>query len=102
METSTSLLPRANPRHFYFEDGVVQIPAPTGENGVQMPDPIVGFVCQMPHLKNNCRRLVSAVVKLVYIRGTQKHKFKMHGKLLYTLATWYTVRFKNYKHILIS
>ena len=28
-----------------FEDQIVQIPAPSGQNSVQMPYPVVGFVC---------------------------------------------------------
>ena len=28
------------------EDWIVQIPSPSGQNGVQMLDPIVGFVCK--------------------------------------------------------
>ena len=34
------------------------------------------FVCQMPLLKNNRRRLLSSVIKLVYIRGTQRRQLK--------------------------
>ena len=30
-----------------FENWIVQIHAPSGQNGVQMPYPIVGFVCEM-------------------------------------------------------
>ena len=50
-----------------FEDWIAQIPAPYGQNGVQMPYLIVGFVCQMPLLKNNRRRLLSSLTKLVYM-----------------------------------
>ena len=32
---------------------IVQIPTRSGQNSVQVPYPIVGFVCQMPLLKNN-------------------------------------------------
>ena len=46
-----------NMREFWtFKDWVVQIPAPSGQNGVQVPYHIVGFVCQMPFLKNKCER----------------------------------------------
>ena len=31
-----------------------------------MPYTIVRFVCQMPFLKNNCRRLLSSLIKFVY------------------------------------
>ena len=50
-----------------FEDWIVQIPAPSGQTNVQMPDPIVGFVYQMPPPpKKNRRRLLSSVIKLGY------------------------------------
>ena len=48
-----------------FEDWIVQIPAPSGQNGVQMPYPIVGFVCQTL-LKSNRRRLLLSEIKLLY------------------------------------
>ena len=47
-----------------FEDWIIQFPVPLGQNSVQMPYTIVGFVCQMPLLKNN-RQLLSSLVKLV-------------------------------------
>ena len=50
-----------------FEDRIVQIPGPSGQNGFQMSYPNVGFVCQMVFLKNNCCRLLSSLIKLVYI-----------------------------------
>ena len=40
----------------------MQISAPSGENSVQMPHPTVGFVCQMPLLRNNRRRLLSFLI----------------------------------------
>ena len=47
-----------------FEDRMVQIPA-LSLNGVQMPYPIVGFICQMPLLKSSRRQLQSsALIKL--------------------------------------
>ena len=39
---------------------------PSGQNGVQMPNPIVGFVSQMPLFKNNRLRLLLSLIKLVY------------------------------------
>ena len=30
-----------------FENWIAQIPAPSGQNGVQMPYPTVGFVCEI-------------------------------------------------------
>ena len=46
----------------------LQHPAPYGQNGVQMPYLIIGFVCQMPlDLKNNRCRLLSSLTKLVYM-----------------------------------
>ena len=40
--------PGQSPGIWTFEDWIVQIPAPSGQNSVQMPHPIVEFVCQMP------------------------------------------------------
>ena len=40
---------------------------------LKMPYPIVGFVCQLPLLKNN-RWFLSSVIKLVYIRGTRIYR----------------------------
>ena len=36
-----------NPGIWTFENWIVQIPVPSGQNGVQMPHPIVGFVCEI-------------------------------------------------------
>ena len=58
--------PGQTPGIWTFEDWIVQIPAPSGQNGVPMPHLIVGFVCQMPLLKNNGRWLLSSLIKLVY------------------------------------
>ena len=58
-----------------FEDWIVQFPVPLDQNSVQMPYPIVGFVCQMPLLKNN-RQLLSSLVKLV-----DKHTNMSHAHL---------------------
>ena len=44
LETSTSPPPPL-PGIWTFEDWIFQIPAPSGQNGVQMTYPIVGFVC---------------------------------------------------------
>ena len=65
-ETSTSLLPGQTPGIRSFEDWIVQIPTRSGQNGVQMPYPIVGFVGQMLLFKNNCSRLLSSLIGLVY------------------------------------
>lgn len=46
-----------------FEDWIVQINAPSKQNVVQILHPIVGFVCEVPLLKNNRRRLVSSLIK---------------------------------------
>ena len=61
-ETSTSR-PQSGqgPGIWTFDDWIVQIPGPSGQNGVQIPHLIVGFVCQMPLLKNSRRRLLSCV-----------------------------------------
>ena len=39
--------PGQTPGIWTFENWIVQIPAPSGQNGVQMPYPIVGFVCEI-------------------------------------------------------
>ena len=57
--------------------GSFQIPAPSGQNSVQIPYPIVEFVCQMPLLKNNRCPFLSSVIKLVHIPCMRRHKFKM-------------------------
>ena len=60
LETPTSSPQRAKPEHYW----IVQIPAPLGQNIVQMPYPIVGIVGQMSLLNNKRRRLLSSM-KLV-------------------------------------
>ena len=52
--------PPGKPRAFELLK-IVQILAASRQNGVQMPYSIVGFVCQMPLLKNNCRRLFKII-----------------------------------------
>ena len=42
----------------FNEVWLVQITGPLGQNCVQMTYPIIGFVCQMPLLKRNRRRLL--------------------------------------------
>ena len=49
-----------------FEDWIVQVPAPSGQNGVQMPYPIVGFVCHTL-LKKNRRRLLLSLIKTFFV-----------------------------------
>ena len=61
-----------------LEYWIVQIPAPSGQNGVQMPYPIVGFVGQMPLLKSNCRKLQSSLIRLVF-RRERRNKFKIES-----------------------
>ena len=39
--------PGQTPSIWTFENWIVQIPAPSGQNGVQMPYPSVGFVCEI-------------------------------------------------------
>ena len=54
------------------------------------------FLCQMPLLKNNCRRFLSFVIKLVYIRGTQRHQFKRESYFRRWLrGTLYALRTRN-------
>ena len=65
--------PGQGPATSTFEDWIVQIPGPCGQNSVEMPYPIFGFVYQMPLLKNTRRRLLSSLMKLLYICGTGRH-----------------------------
>ena len=58
--------PGQSPGIWTFEDWIIQISAPSGQNSVQMLYPIVGFVCQMPILKNNRRRLLLSLIELVH------------------------------------
>ena len=58
--------PEQTPGIWTFEDWIVQIPAPSGQNGVQMPYPIVGFVCHTL-LKNNRCRLLSSLIKTFFV-----------------------------------
>ena len=88
------------PAIWTLEDWIVQIPAPYGQTGVQMPYLIVGFVCQMPLLKNNRRRLLSSLIKLVYVfrdplydgaiftrlELLQKHNFNIE-----TIRKWFEI-----------
>ena len=39
--------PRKNPGFWTLENWIVHISAPSGQNGVQMPYPIIGFVCEI-------------------------------------------------------
>ena len=69
-----------------FEDWIVQIPSLSGQNGVQMPDPIVGFVCKEQSLsapvvcKKACEHLRYAETSL------------QDGKLFKMLAMQHTIR----------
>ena len=54
-----------HPQGKTFDDWIVQIPAPWAKMVIQMP---VGFVRQIPLLKNNRRRSLSSVIKSVNTR----------------------------------
>ena len=41
-------------------------PLSSGQSGIHMTYPIGRFICQTLLLKNNCLRLLSSLVKLVY------------------------------------
>ena len=59
--------PRANPGYLKFWRFDRPIPPPPlGQDGVQIPYPIVGYVCQMPFLKNNRCQLLSSLMQLLY------------------------------------
>lgn len=70
-----------------FEDWIVQILVPASQNSVQIPYPIVGFVCQMPLLKNN-RQLLSSLVKLVDKHTNMSHDH-LHDDAIYKNTTLY-------------
>ena len=79
-----------------FKIGSLQIPAPLGQNGVQMPYLIVAFCLSNALLKNNRRRFLSSVIKLVFIRGTQRHQFKRESYFKRWLrGTPYALRTRN-------
>ena len=55
----------------------------------------------MPLLENN-RRFLTPVIKVVYIRGTQRHQFKMENHFTRWLrGTLYALRTRN-KYSLVS
>ena len=66
LETSTSAPLGQSPAIRTFEDWIVQIPAPLGQNGVQMPYPIVGFVSHTL-LKNNRCRLLPSLIQTFFV-----------------------------------
>ena len=65
-----------------FKIGSFKFPPPRVKMGFKCPTLSSHFVCQMPLLKNNRRRFLSSVIKLVYIRGTQRYKFSSRGKAI--------------------
>ena len=56
--------PGQTPGIWTFEDWVVQIPAPLGQNCVQIPHPSTGFDRQMPLLKIKCFQWSTNVAKI--------------------------------------
>ena len=67
LETSTpSPLPQTKPRHLNIWRLERSNSRPSDQNSVQMPYPIVGFVCQMHLLKSNRRRLLLSLIKHMY------------------------------------
>ena len=78
IETSTSP-PLRKPRAFeLLKTGSFKFPPPRGQNGVQIPYPIVGFVSQIPLLKSNRLRLLST---LLFIHSFFIHSFFIHSLL---------------------
>ena len=73
LDTSTSPppTPEQSPGIWTFEDWIVQISASLGTNSVQMLYPIAWFLCKMPLLKWNPRRLLSSLIKLAYMKTHQ-------------------------------
>ena len=70
--------PPGKPRAFeLLKIGWFKFPPPRAKMVFKCPTLSSDFVCQMLLLKSNCRRFLSSVIKLVYIRGTRRHQFKM-------------------------
>ena len=59
-----------------FKIGSFKFPPPRAKMVFKCPTLSSHFVCQMPLLKKNHRRFLSSVIKLVYIRGTQRYQLK--------------------------
>ena len=100
IETSTSPPPPpppGKPRAFeLFKIGLFKFPPPWAKMVFKCPTLSSHFVCQMPLLKNNRRRFLLSVIKLVYIRGTQRHQFKRGSYFTRWLrATLYALRTRN-------
>ena len=62
----------------FLKIGSFKFPPPRPKMVFKCADLSLDFVCQMPLLKNR-RRSLSPVKKPVYIRGTQRHQFKMES-----------------------
>ena len=72
--------PPRKPRAFeLLKIGSFKFPPPRAKMVFKCPTLPLDFVCQMPLLKKNRRRFLTSVIKLVYIRGTQRHQFKMES-----------------------
>ena len=67
-----------------FEDWIVQIPAPSGKNGVQMPYPVVGFVCLSPTFED---LFCKPVARKCYISSFKLFQLAQ-TRVLWLLATW--------------
>ena len=76
--------------------GSFKFPSPRAKMVFKCPTLSSDFVCQMPLLKNNRIRFQSSVIKLVHIRSTQRHQFKMKSYFRGWLrGTRYASRTKN-------
>ena len=76
-----------------FKDWIVQIPAPLGPKWCSNPSRICPSNAL---LKNNRRRFLSSVIKLVHIHGTRRHQFKMEIYFRHWLrVTRYALRTRN-------
>ena len=101
IETSTSPPPppRANPGHLNFwrlDRSSFKFPLLWAKMLFKCPTLSSHFVYQMPLLKNNRRRFLTSVIKLVYIRGTQRHQFKRESYFRRGLrGTLYALRTRN-------
>ena len=90
-------LPPGKPRAFeLLKIGSFKFPPPRVKMLFKCPTLSSHFVFQMPLLKNNRRRFLTSVIKLVYIRGTQRHQFKMENYFRRWLrGTLYALRTRN-------
>ena len=77
MRRSTRNIPPLPPGKFLafelLKIGSFQIPAPSGQSGVQIPYLVDGFFCQISLLNNNRRRFLSSIKTCSYACQHMSH-----------------------------